>query len=200
MSTLKSSIPLISKWEDYCLEDPKGSLHDFAKWLMKEEQIKVKDTPSNISKQNAAILDNTAQISLLITRLHRLLVLFTKPITNELGFSKDHEFGVLVQIAISNNPNKKEIADKALLEISTTVEITKRLAQKGLIKEEKSAGDRRSARLSVTKKGKILLQNSYEKMQGFYEDFITILSVEEQDIVKRLLNKINHYNTSKLKR
>lgn len=146
---------------------------------------------------SAAGLDATAQSTLLITRLFRILQFLSKPDIKRLGF-KDMEFGVLVQITLMDRPNKKELCKEMLIENSTGVEITKRLAKKGFLREETDPDDRRSARLSITEKGKRLLLQGYEKLAAIHQDFLEDFTEEEKQQLVRLLSKINQYHTPRL--
>ena len=198
MSTI-SSIPVLSKWEDFIKIYPKAGLTDFARWILENE--KKPDEPLmpafSMSIDDREI-NNAAQVSLLINRLHNLLVLFNKPIIQKMGFSKAHEFAVLVQVFISENLNKKELAKQALLGVSTTVEITKRLSKKGLIKETVDKTDRRSARISITEKGRNMLTDNAELFNVNLNSFLHTLSLNEQWNLIELLAKLNADNTNRL--
>lgn len=217
MSGLASSvIPLLSSWENYLSTHPEGDIPGFARWVLsqqhtgpstpKPEQATRSAGPSPSVQQSTAApsslippsaeLDDNAQGALLITRLHGLLRLYSKPIIKELGFTKDLEFGVLVHVAIMNRPNKKELCRQLLIENSTGVEVTRRLAKRGLITEQPDPNDRRSARLSVTEKGKQIIYRGYEKLAPFHTSFLDALTAEEKRQLVTLLSRINQYHSS----
>jgi len=220
MSTT-SVIPLLSSWEQYTALYPPGDLLGFAHWLLSQPDSAGPTHPTRpigpttapvapISPATAPIHPTaqpgissaagpgaTAQSTLLITRLFRILQFLSKPGIKKLGF-KDMEFGVLVQITLMDRPNKKELCHEMLIENSTGVEITKRLAQKGFIREETDPDDRRSARLSLTEKGKRLLFQGYEKLAAIHQGFLEDFTEEEKQQLVRLLSKINQYHTPRL--
>jgi DNA-binding MarR family transcriptional regulator len=140
-------------------------------------------------------LDETTQSTLLITHLYRVLGFHSKPVIKKLGFTKDMEFAVLVQVTLMGRPNKKELCRQLLIENSTGVEITKRLAKKGLLLEEADEKDRRSARLSLTEKGKTLLQKGYQQLGAIHRDFLNTLSPEEQKQLVALLTRLDNEHT-----
>ena len=136
-----SVIPLLSKWEEYLSTNPDGDITGFARWVLTASPEPSAATTSSTIPEKVD-LDDTAKSLLLISRLHRILQFRSKPIAKELGFTKPMEFSMLVQVAIMNKPNKKQLCQEMLIEGSTGVEITKRLAARGFIKEQPDANDR----------------------------------------------------------
>jgi len=223
-----SAIPVLSSWEAYINTNPSGDLNGFARWLIEREvkirpqapaaasasaqsgQDPAQASPTcqpapgrrlshgALSLSAATELDVTAQCTLLIARLNRILRVLSKTVVKQLGFPKDIEYGVLVQIAIMDKPNKKELCREMLIEGSTGVEITKRLAKRGYLLEKADERDRRSARLSLTEKGKRALQQGYEKLGMIHQDFLEGLSPEQKEGLADLLALVNDFQTRKL--
>jgi DNA-binding MarR family transcriptional regulator len=144
-------------------------------------------------------LDETAQATLLITRLTRLLRVLSKPAMKKLGFVKEMEFGLLVQISLMDHPNKKEVCHQLLIETSTGVEITKRLAKKGFLREATDPNDRRSSRLSLTEKGRTTLQMGFKMLAGIHIGFLDTLGQEEKKTLVLLLARLNDHHNQRLK-
>jgi len=140
--------------------------------------------PAQSPTQPPQQLDATQQSTLLIVRLARILGFLSKPVMKRSGFTKDMEFAVLVQVKLMDRPNKKELCRELLIENSTGVEVTRRLAKKGLLLEEADEKDRRSARLSLTEKGKTVLRQRYEQMSPIYAGFLDALSPEEKKTIR----------------
>jgi DNA-binding MarR family transcriptional regulator len=213
-----SIMPLLSKWEEYLNQYPDGDLTGFARWILAETAgtlktaapaiaIGVGATPNPAGPVSAATpnlpdpipdADTTAQSLLLISRLHRIVQFRSKPIVKYLGFTKPQEFSMLVQTAIMNNPNKKQLCQEMLIEGSTGVEITKRLAAKGFLREKPDANDRRSALLSLTEKGKQTLLQGYTKLTPIHAEFLATLTGEEKKQLVSMLARLNEYHTRQL--
>ncbi len=142
-----------------------------------DNEGKVKDgrTPGDEPAVNT-----TAQSMLLIARLHRILTFLSKPVLKRMGFPKDKEFAVLVQVALMNRPNKKEVCRELLMEGSTGVEITKRLAKRGLILERTDENDRRSALLTLTEKGQKTLLKADEQLRVLHTGFLDLITDDEK--------------------
>jgi DNA-binding MarR family transcriptional regulator len=208
-----SIIPLISSWEQYIQTHPAGDLHDFGRWLQLNSSAADVAPPASALIDPALIdpilrarqslgtnfkLDASALGTLLISRLSQINQFLSKPVTRNMGFAKDVEFGILVQVYLMDRPNKKELCRQLLIENSTGVEITRRLAKKGLLRETVDPNDRRSARLGVTEKGQRLLKEGYAKLSTIHTGFLTPLPVDQQQILVSLLTRLNEYHSARL--
>jgi DNA-binding MarR family transcriptional regulator len=221
-----SIIPLISSWEQYILTHPAGDLRDFGRWLQLNPSTtsRPSSTPEPASphatpttakptpfipvppavlqaRQSLATnlnLDASAVGTLLISRLGQINQFLSKPVIRDMGFTKDVEFGVLVQVLLMDRPNKKELCRQLLIENSTGVEITRRLAKKGLLRETIDPSDRRSARLNVTEKGQRLLKEGYTKLSTIHTDFLHPLPVDQQQQLVSLLTRLNEYHSARV--
>jgi len=189
-----SVIPLLSSWEEYISKEPTGDIQGFARWVLTSQNPK--QTPVTIPPNQEII--HIAQASILITRLHRIQHILSKPIIKELGLTKDIEFTVLAQIAVMDHPNKKELCRELPIENSTGVEITKRLTAKGYLTEKPDPNDRRSARLNLTEKGKKTLVHGYEKLAAVHLTFLDALKDDEKKEFVRQLTLINRYQSSRI--
>jgi DNA-binding MarR family transcriptional regulator len=203
-----SIMPLLSKWEEYLNAHSDGDLTGFAHWVLASVPKPAPGTASRPTPKTTAPpstgalptpeLDPSAQSALLITRMHRILQFLSKPVAKELGFTKPMEFSMLVHTAIMNHPNKKQLCQEMLIEGSTGVEITKRLALKGFIREQPDSKDRRSALLSLTEKGKQTLLMGYTKLGAIHSGFLDSLQPEEKQQLVDLLTRLNAYHTIRL--
>jgi DNA-binding MarR family transcriptional regulator len=206
-----SVIPLLSLWENYIQQHPEGDIPGFAHWILAQQPAGTStpdQQPTPTSYTNPTLtpstpapstqLPATAMGGLLIARNNRIIRLLSKPIIKSLGFTKDMEFGALVHVAIMNHPNKKELCRELLIENSTGVEITRRLAKKGVIAEEPDPKDRRSALLSITEKGKKLLLQGSDRFNAFHSSFFNALTPEETDQLVQLLRRVNEYHSSRI--
>jgi len=195
-----SVIPLLSQWEKYTSEHPDGDIPGFARWILANAQPRAETIQPATTKPQSPKPEprETALGALLIARNHNILRLFSKPIVKALGLTKDIEFATLLQVAMMNRPNKKQLCRELLIENSTGVEITKRLAQKGLIAETPDPDDRRSALLSITDKGKKLLQQGNHQLGPVHNTFLDALTPEEKHQLISLLGRIDHHHTTRI--
>lgn len=143
-------------------------------------------------------LDASAYSTLLVNRLGNINLFVSKPIIRKLGFAKELEFGVLIQVYLMGHPNKKELSHRMLIETSTGVEITRRLAKKGLLRETIDPNDRRSARLTVTDKGLRLIKEGYTRIAPIHKEFLTPLEPEEQLQLVGMLARLYDYHSARI--
>lgn len=221
-----SIIPLISSWERYIDTHPAGDLHDFGRWLQTQSQsthsatapqpasfpASAKTSPPTTSTRTPdplllasqslgaarPDLDASAYGALLVNRLGNINLFLSKPIIRKLGFAKEMEFGVLIQVFLMGHPNKKELSHRMLIETSTGVEITRRLAKKGLLRETIDPNDRRSARLTVTEKGLRLIKEGYSRIAPIHKEFLTPLEPEEQLQLVGMLARLYDYHSARI--
>jgi DNA-binding MarR family transcriptional regulator len=208
-----SIIPLISSWEQYILTHPAGDLREFGRWIQTQPA-----QPSGLSPQptdqsiahatdplpharhslaTSADLNASAACALLINRLNAINHHRSKPIIRKLGL-KDVEFGVLVQVHLLDKPNKKELCSRLLIEKSTGVEITRRLAKRGYLRETVDPNDRRSARLSLTEKGLHLLKEGSAGFKSIHTNFLVPLATDEQQQLVAMLTRLHEYHSSRV--
>jgi DNA-binding MarR family transcriptional regulator len=147
---------------------------------------------------NNADLDAPAYGTLLVNRLGNINLFLSKPIIRKLGFAKEVEFGVLIQVYLMDHPNKKELSRRLLIEASTGVEITRRLAKKGLLRETIDPNDRRSARLTVTEKGMRLIKEGYTGIAPIHKEFLTPLEPGEQLQLVGMLARLYEYHSARI--
>jgi DNA-binding MarR family transcriptional regulator len=188
-----SVIPLLSAWEKYASENPEGDIPGFANWILSNQRPPAQKTTEKTTEDL-----NPAQVPAFIARNHRILNLYSKPIVKNLGLTKDIEFSAVVHVALMDSPNKKELCRQLLIENSTGVEITRRLAQKGFIAERPDPNDRRSALLSITDKGKKILQQGIHQLSPVYSSFLDALAPAEKQQLVSLLSRIDQYHTEQI--
>ena len=196
-----SVIPIISLWEEFSQRHPRGDALEFARWVLKRKQEKISRTGKR--KKATATRDEAnnemteeGRVMLLIYRLHRFMEIRSKPAIKKIGFAKPHEFAMLAEVYLLQRPNKKEVANKMLIEISTAVEITKRLVQRGLIKEVSDPNDKRATRLMITEKGMKKLYESYDGLHNVHANFLDCLDESEKRELLRLLEELEKFQAS----
>ena len=195
-----SVVPVISLWEEFSLKRPNGSVHEFASWVLAEKKKRISTGSKGVSSQSSRGDDITPEgkVMLLIYRLHRFMEMRSKPVIQKIGFAKPHEFSMLAEIYLMRKPNKKELANKMLLEISTAVEITNRLVQRGLVKEVSDANDKRATRLVITEKGVKKLYDSYKGLENVHGNFLDCLNESQRSELLSLLEALEKFQSSLL--
>ncbi|MFV0254975.1 MAG: MarR family winged helix-turn-helix transcriptional regulator, partial [Erysipelotrichaceae bacterium] len=95
--------------------------------------------------------------------------------------------------------NKLEKQDISLKEVSnmlkrapsTCTQVIDSLVDRDLVERKNDPNDRRSFILKITKHGKLELQALLEKINKKFEEIFAILSPDEKDNFKNIINKLN---------
>jgi DNA-binding MarR family transcriptional regulator len=203
MST-PSYIPLIEKWEKYIDQTGNESLEHFAVWLLdqsRERPHAKTDGPysdiMNYFEENAeksGSLLSTAQAGFFIGRLYKFVKFYAKNIFSGLPVRTLDEFGILASLDQKEECNKKKLIIDNLIEMSTGIDIVKRLIRLGLINEEVNQEDKRQKLVSLSPKGRDLIRSLYQKMAGL-PDVLGNLGKEERLEIVRMLFDLNHFHT-----
>jgi DNA-binding MarR family transcriptional regulator len=197
-----SAVPVITLWEEFVGQHKDGNLKAFARWLIhqKERDPKPSSTRSEKKapdKSAGPRMGDNEKAMYFIYRIQRMMEMKSKPVIKKIGFSKPQEYAMLAEVCLLGNPNKKEVAQKMLLENSTAVEITNRLVQYGYIKETNDPNDKRSTRLSVTDKGMKKLIESHMDLVKIHSSFLDCLDDGQKKEFVKLLWEVEQYHATK---
>lgn len=97
---------------------------------------------------------------------------------------------LLKRLSQRDGMNQKELAIesfKGQAAITRTLDI---LEKKGLIERRKSNNDRREFLVFITNTGRMLLEDSQPDIDDYRQKLDKVLSVDETEILKNLLNRI----------
>jgi DNA-binding MarR family transcriptional regulator len=97
----------------------------------------------------------------------------------------------IVDILGRNGPMiMSEIADRAMLSVSTVTGITDSLVAKSLVQRERSEEDRRVVRVELTEEGKKIYKEALEFRSAIVRGMLGALNKEEQEALMNLFRKI----------
>jgi MarR family 2-MHQ and catechol resistance regulon transcriptional repressor len=85
------------------------------------------------------------------------------------------------------------IGEKVLLTSGSMTAAANRLEKKGLIKRIRDAADGRCYNLHLTKHGRTLIEDAYDKHAHNLEKIAGILSTGEREELVRILKKLGHH-------
>ena len=101
------------------------------------------------------------------------------------------QYGVLYYLWETDIHTPREIADRLQLENSTISGVLERMEKKNLIERQVSKKDRRYIEVVLTDKGASLKDGVLRTVEQFNDDVMTAFSPEEQDILKKSLEKLS---------
>lgn len=116
----------------------------------------------------------------------------------EMAFSKElapydinvKQYGVLIKIDENPNSSQKEIAEELKIDRTTMVSFVDHLEVLKYLTRTKNAQDRRSYCLTITEKGKQILEDCWGALEQSERKIISSLSDQEARLLKDLLIKI----------
>ncbi len=193
------------KYRQQFEEEGGGDLASFSVWLRdklspKEIDNQVFISPKDVSEQtqnrHPIPPTNLAEsIGRTWGRLIRFTYFLGKKAMEGLPIRSPEDFGVLMFVAIMQNPKKSEVSEHSLLEKTTCFEIIKRLIRHELLHEEIDAKDKRAKRIRVTKKGIDILKIAQKRMYETSEILTGNLSITEKKRLLEVLRYLDNFHT-----
>jgi len=180
-SLLKTVIDLL---EQYQQEEPSSQkLASFVFWLNKKLDISV---PKQV-EETGIPLDGL--LVACISNLYKYVKHYAKKVFENTTLTGIEDFVFLITIRYQENISKSDLIQQHLLEISSGMEILKRLLKEGLVKEVENKIDKRKKELQLTQEGIEVLNNLMPQMSKV----ASIASADLGDSDKiRLLNTLKH--------
>lgn len=200
----QSYIPLIEAWETYLREENNMSLLSFGEWLVEKER---KDKENADNDLNNYFNQNTdeynffyqsPEASFLIWRLSKFIRHYVKPILSENGLSSPDDFAILAHVDYLKTCSKKEALEANIIEISTGIEMIKRLIKQDLLTEKENEEDKRQKLISLTPKGQKLLQNIYISFSNIQDLLMNMPNNERVNLIT-ILKNLDEFHTKNIK-
>ena len=198
-------------WELYSTENVDVSVEKFAAWILRLEN-------DNVEKQNGLILPNTQKNeevfcgddpefnkyegnqktsmrgAYLVSRMNQYVSYYTKPMMKKYGLHSIDDFGYLQNIKYFTNITKTKACELMLQEITTGVDIIKRLIKNDFITEETNPADKREKLLKLSIKGEQVLNNMYIQFLQIPDTLGTLTEDERQTLLTWLQQLDVHHN------
>ncbi len=201
-----SIIPLISEWESFKREMPRGDLHQFAQWvLMKgKAEPEVSQRPDfhdpvlkgmKLKGDYPNIPTASGLTGYIVVRLFKALRFYFKPVLQKHGLSSIDELFFLATLAWKKELSKKSLCQMNMTDIPTGMDVIKRLLNQGLLSEKENRQDKREKLLTLTKTGwnKIFkVFSADDEMQ----DVMANLKNDERKVLLKFLDSLNHFHTA----
>ena len=208
MHTYPSAVPLLEKWEEYARLHPRGSLEDFAGWLGGRDKKAPEVSPE--AARMTVYLDPSAFAAVseynpdhhagyLIGRLYKFVRFYMKPLLQEAGFGSVEEFGFLASLRELKTSNKKELIEANMTELTTGLDIIRRLVKAGLVEEKTHPQDGRAKLLQTTPLG----DEALHRLEGLFDRLpavLTNMTAGEKDYLIRTLEHLDRYHTGEMEK
>lgn len=193
-------IELLKKWGEFKSSNRNEGIQEFGFWLVGSGNEPQRASSSPMLKTGKALTDEYSgevqfMASYFITRMSKFIKIYTKEIFSEHGLTGSDDFSFLALIDKMDMPNKKELCEANITEVTTGLDIIRKLIKKGFVEEVSDVTDKRAKRLMITEKGRETSNQIYKRLSKLSEDVLGDLNGEERTIIIRFLERLNTYHT-----
>lgn len=185
---MNKTVTLVNRWADFEDGHPDSGIEDFCRYYLASRRNKEKmgnlfdgEMPPRADIVLAKMMDR-------ISRIHMIYIQIAMK-----GMKIRHfeEFSLLSAIANLKTPRKTEVIYHTINELSTGLHLLAGMKKRGYIIERDDPEDKRSKRLSLTHKGKKILEGCYERFSKIPELLFKDLKEEDIRLCIQLLKNID---------
>lgn len=183
----------VQEFENSEFFKPNSGVDDFRNWMNHKKYVN--ESPTKLFKgenRTVSYIDNEiCKQILLISRYSRQLI---RKSLNQYPEIANEEFTYLYRLIDEPYLTKIQLTEKNGHEKQTGMQILKRLIDNGLIEEHHDEEDRRTKKLTVTKKGEKLFQDSVNQVDVTSQIMTGKLSEKEKESLLSTLIKLNDFH------
>lgn len=139
-------------------------------------------------------VDPNTEISTLIVFMYRYALGYFKKALKDSNISTLDEFSFLIVLMTYPSLSKTELIQKLIMEITSGVEVIKRLLKHGLIEEFANPNDKRSVLVAITPKGRQQLADLLPRMGMVGGVVVGNLTPAEVTTFSFLLRKLDYHH------
>lgn len=193
----KNFFEIIEEFEKENDRQP-NSLHEFSEWVLYKQSIVNDKEVLNRQFENNEDFDKTQSIEVVLSRqisiLYKFAKHYSKKILQKTELSSLDEFGFLAALATKRNFSKSELINFNLMEMTSGIEIIKRLLRRAFIEEFPDPNDKRAKRLKITQEGLNLIVSVFNDMNKVSFIVSGNLSEFEKHQLSSILTKLENFH------
>lgn len=157
---------------------------------------KFQDLEGNFNfKQDYPKIPNSKGFTIfLISRLYKSVKFYFKDLLAQNNLNSLDDFTILATTIWKGQSTKKELCIYNMIDISTGMEIIRRLAKNGMLTEIQNKEDKREKLITITPLGVTTLINIFEESAKI-PDVMSDLEDEKRVELIQVLEKLNHFHT-----
>lgn len=182
---MNKAVTLVTAWGAFDAQYPEGSLEDFCRHYLAQQQRTPAVKPSKYQPNTSA-----GMLMRTIGRIFKLHTIYTSAALEGTGIANIDEYALLNAILLLQAPRKTEVIYAALQELSTGTDKLNRLKKLGYLKEYDDPDDKRSKRLKVTAKGEKVLAQCRKRISQLAEMMMHDLSEDDKQLALQLLKGV----------
>ncbi|MDX1906734.1 MAG: winged helix DNA-binding protein [Bacteroidia bacterium] len=168
---------------------PQPGLEQFSDWLFRRYH-----SQAEVSEQAGAAHDEASALTMLITYVYRHTKAYVKKALEATPLTTLDEFMFLASLQYDSHLSKTELIQMHLLEITSGIEVIKRLERSGLVVSSPDIEDKRSRRVSMTSLGREVLEEAMKRMDQAAMRMTGDLSGPEQQQLITLLWRLHDFH------
>lgn len=205
---MKKALPLLQELMGLVTDFDEAATSDemhlpgFIHWLLQREKQQQEAlfsdyTENNLQEGHPSEEQMTPDIllTILVTYLFRYAKHYAKKALDGSRLSTMDDFTFLLTLQTHGNMTKSELTTKHLLEITSGVEILKRLEKQGFVESSENPDDRRSKHVSITQAGGDVLAVMMVKMSQVSSIVAGNLNTTEMRQLLPLLMKLDSFHS-----
>jgi DNA-binding MarR family transcriptional regulator len=185
---MNKTVELVNRYAEFEENYPDASIGDFCRHFIASQQNK--ETLGNLFDGE---MPPRADIILtkLMDRIARIHMIYIQIAMKGMKIQHFEEFSLLSAIANLKNPRKTEVIYHTINELSTGLNLLAGMKKRGYINEQDDPEDKRSKRLSLTPKGKKILEGCYERFSKIPELLFKEINNEDIQLCIQLLKNVD---------
>ena len=198
-----SAIPVLTEWECFVEEHPQGGVREFASWILtKTDPLRkasawpeAEPVMKSGMRLSEAFPESEDFLSwFFMGRLIRYVKFYTKAMMTAHGMANSDEFLFLSLVNEMDQPTKKEVCVAHAIELTTGMDILRRLLRQGFIEEFADERDGRSKRLIITAKGQDVIRAMQTELLQLEPNVLADLNETDRKGFLQTLQYLNNYH------
>ena len=187
----KSIFSLIDEYEKAGNEDMTTGA--FMLWFTGNAIEEGKSENSNLDREKSNAFSEW-RISSFIWMMSKYAKIYVKKALHNSPLVGLDDFGYLISLCYEGSKTKTELIQQNIMEVSSGMEIIKRLQRNGLIQSFRDEKDKRAIRLAATAKGQTVLAEAMKEMYKASNIIAGSLDSTERIQLLSILNKLHLFH------
>lgn len=184
---MNKTAELVRLWAEYEADHPDAGIAEFCHFFLIREREKKNQVNFSGGIMPPDLFSVMTKMMGRIAKLHSTYALIA---LKACGLNSLDEFLYLNTIGNTTHPRKTQVIYSNFNELSSGLLILDRLKNKGLISEEDDKEDKRSKRVSISKKGNKILMECYKKLSTTNAFFFKAIPEDDIRLCIQLLSPI----------
>jgi DNA-binding MarR family transcriptional regulator len=158
---MNKTVELVNEWAAFETNHPEGSIEEFCRHYLAKS--KPKEVRGLLVGGVVPSLPDGLLLKI-IGRISKLNMSYANLALKGTELNQIEEFGMLMTIRLEKNPRKTDVIYANLFELSSGTDMLNRMKNRGLITEYDDTEDKRSKRIQLTEKGKVVAEECYQRI------------------------------------